>query len=95
MQTLVVNAGDVTVIVDGVLSFAANPSVPHPVVGQVYPATSIGTISGGTAPYTISGVSGQPAGMSLAISGNNVNLSGTPTSAGTSQPTFTLKDSAP
>ncbi|MFC6645062.1 beta strand repeat-containing protein [Granulicella cerasi] len=74
--TLTVNAAAATIVI-------GNP--PAATVGTVYSGAI--PVSGGTAPYTCSLVSGTlPAGLTLA---GNCSISGTPTTSGTS--TFTVK----
>lgn len=85
-QTLPVT---ITVIVDAALQFTP-ATLPHGIVGQPYPPTTIGTVSGGTAPYTFSVISGLPVGMVLSAAGV---LSGTPTVAGTSAVQVSVTDS--
>jgi Putative Ig domain len=66
-------------------------SLPNGVVGQAYPATSL-SASGGVQPYTWSVTTGSlPAGLSLNSSGQ---ISGTPTTVGTSSFTVQVTDSA-
>lgn len=85
MQTLTVT---LTVVVANPLQFLP-ATLPTGVVNQAYSSTSIGTVTGGTAPYTFS-ATGLPAGMSLSSTGV---LSGTPTVAGTANATVTITDS--
>jgi hypothetical protein len=73
--------------------FVANPNMPQAVIGQAYPPTSVGTITGIASPFTYGNVAGLPTGMALSASGV---LSGMPTSAaGAYHPTATITDSAP
>lgn len=47
-------------------------------LNTAYGPVVVSIIGGGTAPYALSGISGVPQGMTLAIVGNEVRLSGTP-----------------
>ena len=61
-------------------------------VGSPYSATV--TIGGGIAPYTATVSSGSlPVGVTIAVSGTNLNFSGTPTSAGMSSFVVTVASS--
>src|SRR5207245_1270004 len=73
-------------------NLAVNPtSLPNGTVGMAYSQTIVA--SGGTSPYTYATTSGSlPAGLSL--TGSTGVLSGTPTTAATSNFTITATDSA-
>jgi len=78
----------VSFTVDPFLAFA--PAVlPHAVVGVEYPATSIGTVTGGAGPYVFNATV-LPNGMTLSTDGL---LSGTPTSEGSTDIAGTITDS--
>ena len=78
-----------TLVIDSLLSFTPN-SLPHGLVGQPYPPTAIGTVSGGIAPYTFVAKSAPPPGMTLSSAGV---LSGTPTSGGSYSLAVEIDDS--
>jgi hypothetical protein len=65
-------------------------NLPQGIVGQVYPATPVGTVTGGASPYSWT-ATGLPAGMTLSAVGV---LSGTPTAAGNFTPAATIADSS-
>lgn len=76
---------------DGVATLALSGTFAAAAVGAAYSSSL--AITGGVAPYSLTGgtgvVSGSlPAGLSLSVSGSNLTLSGTPTTSGTS--TFTV-----
>lgn len=83
---------NLTIVVGPGLTVTA-ATLPSAVVGSAYPATSVGTPAGGTAPYTWAVTAGAlPPGMSLSAAGV---LSGTPTAAGNFAFTATVTDSTP
>ena len=84
-QTLTVT---LSITIDDVLKFTP-ATLPLGTINQAYPPTSIGTVSGGLAPYTFA-ATGLPPGMVLSAAGI---LSGTPTAAGAYSPQATITDS--
>lgn len=86
-----------------VLNPATGGQLPNETVGQQLPGNnSLFTISGGTAPYTVTVVSGGiPAGLTLTQQTNQVTgvvtvyLTGTPTAAGPALFTIQVTDSTP
>ena len=67
-------------------------SLPDGLVGTKYPTTIV-TASGGQSPFGWT-VTGLPAGLSLAITGDSVTISGTPIQWGSANVTFTVTDSS-
>lgn len=77
-----------------VLTMNSTPTLPNAVVGTAYSASlqSLTGLKGGIPPYTWTLSSGVlPTGLSLTSSGN---ITGTPSSAGSSTFGFTVKDSS-
>jgi hypothetical protein len=84
------NTGTVSIVINPAAVTLTLSPPPAGTVGTVYTG-SIG-VTGGTAPYSCSLVSGSvPAGLTL---NSNCSLTGTPTTAGTSTPTVKATDSA-
>lgn len=75
------------------LVFTQNPNLPTGVPGQAYPATSIGSTTGGLQPYTYTATGGLPSTMSLTPQGV---LSGTwPSAGGNIEIAMDITDSTP
>ena len=80
----------VSVTINAAAMSIGSGTLPNGMVGTAYTATI--PVTGGTGPYVCTLTSGTlPAGLTL---GANCAVSGTPTTAGTSTPTITVKDSA-
>ena len=54
----------------------------------------LSTISGGTAPFSIAGATGLPAGLTATLTGNTIGLTGKPTTAATYAASVTIDDAA-
>lgn len=83
--------GTLTIIIDSINPLVVNwiSSLPNGPQGQPYGPYTLGTVSGGTPPYTWSVVSGLPPGLNLSSAGV---LSGTPSSGGTFNLTVKVTD---
>jgi large repetitive protein len=97
----VVNASDAS---GGRVSQAFSIAISaHPTIGGLSATqwtadkagfSGVSTISGGTAPFSIAGVTGLPTGLSAAISGSTLHVTGTPTVTGTYSASVTIHDAA-
>jgi hypothetical protein len=83
----------------GALTFTPNPNLQAETVGVEDPGQSLGEVTGGVPPYNFT-ATGVPDGDSLAQVpdadgvGVDVEISGTPTEAGTDEIVLTINDSA-